>query len=115
MVSVGGLRRPSMATHNKRANHTGGCESMPPRRLPLDLGECCGYRESLHRHTRRRPPRSNHMRSPLRLLLSVPLAVLIGPPAPAADLPRVTKVELQPLAAQVQRVADALDFVGNPL
>jgi len=55
------------------------------------------------------------MRSPLRLLLCVPLAGLIVPPASAAELPRVTKVELQPLAAQVQRVADALDFVGNPL
>ncbi|HEV3082609.1 MAG TPA: CehA/McbA family metallohydrolase [Gemmataceae bacterium] len=55
------------------------------------------------------------MRSPLRLLLSVVLALLVVPPAPAAELPKVTKVELQPLAAQVQRVADALDFVGNPL
>ena len=32
-----------------------------------------------------------------------------------ADLPKVTKVDLQPLAAQVQRVADAMEFVGNPL
>src|SRR5437016_3553691 len=35
--------------------------------------------------------------------------------APAGDLPKVTKVELQPLAAQVQRLADALDFLGSPL
>jgi hypothetical protein len=33
----------------------------------------------------------------------------------AAELPRVTKVELQPLAAQVKRVVEALDFIGSPL
>jgi hypothetical protein len=43
-------------------------------------------------------------------------AVVFAAAAPlqAADLPRV-KVELQPLAAQVHRVAEALDFIGAPL
>ena len=33
----------------------------------------------------------------------------------ADELPMVTNVELQPLAAQVQRVADALEMTGEPL
>jgi hypothetical protein len=33
----------------------------------------------------------------------------------AGDLPKVSKVELQPLASQAQRIADALDFLGSPL
>jgi hypothetical protein len=33
----------------------------------------------------------------------------------AADLPKVKKVDLQPLAAQAKRVADALDLLGSPL
>src|SRR5262245_29432331 len=40
-------------------------------------------------------------------LFTVPLA--------AADLPKVEKVDLQPLAAQAKRIADTLDFVGSPL
>ena len=32
-----------------------------------------------------------------------------------ADLPKVTRVELQPLAAQARRVSDALDLIGAPL
>jgi hypothetical protein len=43
------------------------------------------------------------------LLLALPASL------PAADLPRVTKVEFQPLAAQVKRLLDALDYLGNPL
>jgi hypothetical protein len=35
--------------------------------------------------------------------------------APAAELPRVRNVELQPLAAQAQRVAEALQLLGAPL
>jgi hypothetical protein len=35
--------------------------------------------------------------------------------ARAGDLEKNTKVELQPLAAQAQRVADALDLLGSPL
>src|SRR5215467_2542583 len=33
----------------------------------------------------------------------------------AQDLPRVDKVELQPLAAQVSRVVEALDYLGAPI
>jgi hypothetical protein len=40
--------------------------------------------------------------------------LLLALPAAAAELPRAT-VELQPLAAQVKRVIDALDHLGNPL
>src|SRR5438132_1349964 len=36
-------------------------------------------------------------------------------PVNAADLEKNTKVELQPLAAQAQRIADALDLLGSPL
>ncbi len=53
--------------------------------------------------------------SPHRLWLPAVLLALAAAPAGAADLPRVGKVELQPLAAQAQRVADALDFIGSPL
>src|SRR5437773_5295769 len=47
----------------------------------------------------------------------VPLVLLLALPAatPAADLPKVTKVDLQPLAAQTKRLLDALDYLGNPL
>ena len=48
-----------------------------------------------------------------RLLLFAPSLVLAAPPV--ADLPKVTKVERQPLAAQVQRLVEALDFLGAPL
>jgi hypothetical protein len=45
------------------------------------------------------------------------LAVLLlgTSPTVAGDLSKVTKVDLQPLAAQGKRVADALEFVGAPL
>src|SRR5262249_31867044 len=43
------------------------------------------------------------------LLLALPASL------PAADLPKVTKVDFQPLAAQVKRLLDALDYLGNPL
>src|SRR5579871_1062836 len=36
-------------------------------------------------------------------------------PLGAAELPKVTKVDLQPLAAQTQRVVEALDYLGAPL
>src|SRR5438874_1620353 len=35
--------------------------------------------------------------------------------SPAAEMPKVTGVELQPLAAQVQRLVQALDQIGAPL
>ena len=34
---------------------------------------------------------------------------------PAADLPIVRNVEWQPLAAQIERLVEALDFTGTPL
>jgi hypothetical protein len=43
------------------------------------------------------------------------LLLLLSYAAPAADPPKVTKVELQPLAAQVKRLLEALDYLGNPL
>ncbi|MGH9677263.1 MAG: CehA/McbA family metallohydrolase, partial [Candidatus Acidiferrum sp.] len=36
-------------------------------------------------------------------------------PSGSAELPLVDKVELQPLAAQAKRIADALDLLGSPL
>src|SRR5262245_40812271 len=47
--------------------------------------------------------------APLALLMALPTAL------PAADLPKVTKVEFQPLAAQTKRLLDALDYLGSPL
>jgi hypothetical protein len=41
--------------------------------------------------------------------------MLVASPIHAADLPKVTKVELQPLAAQARRVAQALEYLGAPL
>src|SRR5437870_639044 len=55
------------------------------------------------------------MTSPLRALVSIGVASVLVPFATGGELPKVAKVELQPLAAQVQRVADALDLVGSPL
>lgn len=40
---------------------------------------------------------------------------VLAMPTRGADLPFVDKVELQPLAAQARRVADALDLLGAPL
>src|SRR5438132_6538159 len=59
--------------------------------------------------------RQDHAMTPHRFLLSFVLLALVGVPAAAADLPRVHKVELQPLAAQVQRLVQALDSIGAPL
>ncbi len=52
-----------------------------------------------------------------RLPLLASLALLpwlAGRPA-AAELPKVAQVELQPLAAQVQRLVEALEYLGAPL
>jgi hypothetical protein len=43
------------------------------------------------------------------------VVLLTTTPARAGDLPLVEGVELQPLSAQVRRVAEALDLLGNPL
>jgi hypothetical protein len=52
-----------------------------------------------------------------KLPLLVALSLLLQPVgrSTAADLPQITQVELQPLAAQVQRLVDALDYLGAPL
>jgi hypothetical protein len=50
-----------------------------------------------------------------RLILSVAVVTALANPLRAADLPRITKVDRQPLAAQAKRIADALDFIGAPL
>jgi len=47
----------------------------------------------------------------MRLLPALVLAAAL----PAAELPLVTAVEYQPLAAQVTRLLDALDLLGEPL
>jgi hypothetical protein len=43
------------------------------------------------------------------------LSLLFVPTAHSADLPKVTKVARQPLAAQARRVAEALQRLGSPL
>jgi hypothetical protein len=48
-----------------------------------------------------------------RSLLALALLCLATPAR--ADLPKVAKVELQPLAAQAKRIAEALHFLGAPL
>lgn len=50
-----------------------------------------------------------------RNLLSLALGFVLTLPAAAAELPKVKKVDRQPLAAQAKRLADALEFLGNPL
>jgi hypothetical protein len=52
---------------------------------------------------------------PHRRLLPALLLAFAAGPTNAADLPKVPRVELQPLAAQAKRVSDALDLVGAPL
>jgi hypothetical protein len=47
--------------------------------------------------------------------LSPALVLLLAAAAGAAELPPVKNVELQPLAAQARRVAEALEFIGAPL
>ena len=58
------------------------------------------------------------MRHELSLISVAALASLrlgFGAPGAAAALPEVSGVELQPLAAQVKRVTEALDYLGAPL
>jgi hypothetical protein len=48
--------------------------------------------------------------------LALPALILSMPgPAGAGELPKVNKVERQPLAAQARRVAEALELLGAPL
>src|SRR5437764_410120 len=51
---------------------------------------------------------------PRRLMLLLALLLVVSR-VQADELPKVKKVELQPLAAQAKRVADALEFLGVPL
>src|SRR5438552_3087341 len=67
------------------------------------------------KHPRTHPTREGHRMLLHRLFPSVAVLALLAAPLAAGELPAVTKVELQPLAAQAQRVADALDFLGVPL
>src|SRR5438067_5035984 len=53
--------------------------------------------------------------NPRQLLIPSTLIIFIASPLPAADLPKVKKVDRQPLAAQARRVAQALDYLGAPL
>ena len=58
------------------------------------------------------------MRHELSLISVAALAALglgFGAQCAAAALPEVSGVELQPLAAQVKRVTEALDYLGAPL
>jgi hypothetical protein len=50
-----------------------------------------------------------------RLALPALLLTLAAPAVGAADLPRVAKVDRQPLAAQARRIAEALNLLGAPL
>src|SRR4051812_44430102 len=51
----------------------------------------------------------------LPLLVSLSLLLQLVGRSAAADRPPVTQVELQPLAAQVKRLIDSLDYLGAPL
>src|SRR5262245_11946368 len=48
-------------------------------------------------------------------ILAISLIQVLAIQAAAAELPRVIKVQLQPLAAHVQRLVDTLDYLGAPL
>src|SRR5262249_40291218 len=50
-----------------------------------------------------------------RIGFAIAISLSIAAPLTAAELPKITKVEAQPLAAQAQRIADALDLLGAPL
>ncbi len=48
-------------------------------------------------------------------MLIIITAGLLGPVTRAGELPIVKGVEAQPLKSQAQRIAQALDFLGEPL
>src|SRR5436853_7150464 len=54
-------------------------------------------------------------RRPLSVLFQLPVLCLTIAAALGDDLPIVRGVEAQPLKAQVKRVAEALDLLGEPL
>ena len=52
----------------------------------------------------------------IRMRASIGVLLLLSITLPAsAELTQVLKVEAQPLQSQVQRLADALEFLGEPL
>jgi hypothetical protein len=51
----------------------------------------------------------------MRLRLAALYCLLVAATTARADLPAVNRVELQPLAAQAKRLAEALELVGSPL
>src|SRR5438093_2130993 len=53
--------------------------------------------------------------STYRLVISAAFFMMLAARSAAAELPKVAQVELQPLAAQVRRLVEALDYVGAPL
>ena len=55
------------------------------------------------------------MRHELCLISIAALGLGFGAQGAAAALPEVSGVELQPLAAQVKRMTEALDYLGAPL
>jgi hypothetical protein len=57
------------------------------------------------------PPR----RTPRLISLAALLPLALAAPVHSDDLPLVAGVELQPLAAQARRIAEALDYLGQPL
>src|SRR5262245_30654243 len=50
-----------------------------------------------------------------RAVLATGLLSLAATATLSDELPKVRKVERQPLAAQARRLVDALDYLGNPL
>jgi hypothetical protein len=63
----------------------------------------------------RQPEAAPMTRHPIRLASALALLAFFAFPGLADDLPRVANVDAQPLAAQVRRVAEALDLLGQPL
>ena len=51
----------------------------------------------------------------LRRLLLCGSCLFLAIPLTADELPKVKKAERQPLAAQAQRIVEALDMLGSPL
>ncbi len=51
----------------------------------------------------------------LHRAFALALAIALAPSARADDLPRVDRVDAQPLAAQVRRAAETLELLGQPL
>src|SRR6266446_4557937 len=52
---------------------------------------------------------------PFRGVLATAFLAATAATSRATDLPKVDKVDRQPLAAQAKRLADALDYLGNSL